>query len=274
MQVFSLLRPSQCCFTAILLLAASGLWLYNFLAPLPLCFGLPHSLSTYPSVVHSVQDAVLLHPSSLKSIGLPFGNEHFSPNFSLPLPSTVHSHRKRTLDFNTAVCTGQKLWKMIQDEYATPNPATSGRVFNYDDIDNGWTITHNAAIGPDGTWNTVFPSNPHFRYISMEQDRYFRNKFGKLTRVRIGLSTRFSFDIGCVCDGSFPCRILYLPKLYSRDLLRYLKLKKRCTLELLARLTIFVTNRTPRKTQSTQAITPTPRVLSSRPTSAAPPAKS
>ncbi|KAL9583381.1 MAG: hypothetical protein Q9212_002740 [Teloschistes hypoglaucus] len=152
--------------------------------------------------------ATVVSSTSAAQIGLPFGNQHFTPNF------TLFERRgpqvKRGLDFQSALCKGQKLWKMLVDEYErtpTPDdPPRQSQVFTKEDLANGWSFYKWPQPPPIGAiWDQTFRDiaggriydqlNP--QRISIKQDKMFRNKFGALVRVSLSrqLILPFSQDV-------------------------------------------------------------------------------
>lgn len=145
-----------------LLLAISSSFFCTYNSGLRRHHGLPHDLSGLQPVTETT-NVYPLSTNSPRSIGLPFGNEHYSPNFSYPSPGAAHPHAKRALDIYTAICTGRKLWQMLQDEYNRPRrqdePFSNGRVFTQGDIDNGWTSYSDIARqGAGSVWDEPFKS--------------------------------------------------------------------------------------------------------------------
>lgn len=140
--------------------------------------------------------AGVVSSASAAQIGLPFGSQNFTPNF------TVLERRgpqtKRDLDFQSALCKGERLWKMLVDEYErtiTPNdPPKNGQIFTKEDLANGWSFYKWPQPPPIGAiWDKTFQDiadgrtydqlNP--QRISTKQDKMFRNKFGALVRVSL-----------------------------------------------------------------------------------------
>ncbi|KAI4172602.1 MAG: hypothetical protein LQ343_003449 [Gyalolechia ehrenbergii] len=98
--------------------------------------------------------------------------------------------RKRTLDYDAAVCKGEKLYQRILAAFeGTIPPAPK---FSQQDIDNGWTIIGDKdSLGVDEDWDEIFtniggkvPAESEVIISHVNQWRAFKNNNGDLRTVR------------------------------------------------------------------------------------------
>ena len=137
--------------------------------------------------------------ASAKNVALPFGDSHYSPNFTVP--TTKHqTHTKRqappTLTLEQARCRGERLWAQIQSVYA--NPPQPGPSFTQDDFDSAWTLyrkNKDIEKGWYGLWKKLtgddFKLGDVNRLIAMQDKEYTDDSGNK--RVSTSLLTLLRF---------------------------------------------------------------------------------
>lgn len=176
-----------------------------------------HDLSRIPGQAISRAASSISSTTSAAQIGLPFGNQHFTPNFTVSGGRRRGKHVKRTLDFQGALCKGDMLWKMLVEKYdgavaASNSPSNDARSFTKEDIANGWSFYRWLQPPPIGAnWDKTFRDiaggrtngqlNPE--RISIIQDKMFRNKFGTFVRVSLFSANSYCLYAMCTIENEF-----------------------------------------------------------------------